>query len=258
MSSTRASHLAALAVLCPKTLAAPALAGGSQTAYENFPEVPSGWFATRCCQGAIVADDLQVAPGTEGMRLSEITVRLLPYNGIDNLVLYVYEHDEDTGTPGEFLGSLGLPDVPENDEYVTVSFDVWSMGVRIPASGRLWVGLFIDAGTGGWNIANAEPSIGQTENLYARLPLDESDWDVNEPFPPDIDFINMMLRVEVVPEPCPADVNGDGVVDVVDMVSVILEWGCAGDCEADVNADGTVDIQDLVEVILSWGVCFPV
>lgn len=51
----------------------------------------------------------------------------------------------------------------------------------------------------------------------------------------------------------PADVTGDGVVDVQDLVEIILAWGpCAAPCIADVNDDGVVDVVDLVAVILAW------
>lgn len=53
---------------------------------------------------------------------------------------------------------------------------------------------------------------------------------------------------------CPADVNGDGAVDVQDLVEVILAWG-SDEASPDVNDDGIVDVQDLVEVILAWGAC---
>ena len=54
--------------------------------------------------------------------------------------------------------------------------------------------------------------------------------------------------------PCPADVTGDGVVNVVDLVEVIVHWGEPGG-PADVDGSGTVDVQDLVAVILEWGSC---
>jgi hypothetical protein len=59
-----------------------------------------------------------------------------------------------------------------------------------------------------------------------------------------------------VPDPCEclADTNGDGTVDVTDLINVILAWGQAKS-EADVNFDGIVDVQDLVAVILAWGTC---
>ena len=45
-----------------------------------------------------------------------------------------------------------------------------------------------------------------------------------------------------------ADVNGDGVVNIQDLVMVSSQLGQAGQNEADVNEDGAVNIQDLVFV----------
>lgn len=58
--------------------------------------------------------------------------------------------------------------------------------------------------------------------------------------------------------PCFGDNDGNGVVDVDDLVTVLLDWGCTnppGPCAGDVNDSGAVDIDDLVAVILSWGPC---
>ena len=44
------------------------------------------------------------------------------------------------------------------------------------------------------------------------------------------------------------DVNGDGVVNIQDLVAVASQLGQAGQNEADVNGDGAVNIQDLVFV----------
>jgi hypothetical protein len=61
----------------------------------------------------------------------------------------------------------------------------------------------------------------------------------------------------LVPIPdCPADVDGNGAVDVDDLVAVILDWGNGGvDLRTDVTGDGTVNVDDLVAVILAWGPC---
>jgi hypothetical protein len=58
------------------------------------------------------------------------------------------------------------------------------------------------------------------------------------------------------PPPCPADVDGDGVVSVTDLTTVILGWGeCAEECPGDVDGSGNVDVEDLVAVLLAWGDC---
>ena len=55
---------------------------------------------------------------------------------------------------------------------------------------------------------------------------------------------------------CTGDVNGDLVVDILDLLEVISQWGpCGGGCTADIDDDGKVDILDLLEVIGAWGAC---
>ena len=56
--------------------------------------------------------------------------------------------------------------------------------------------------------------------------------------------------------PCPADINGDALVNVIDLLAVINAWGpCPPPCPADTNSDGTVNVSDLLEVISGWGAC---
>ncbi|MCI0362769.1 MAG: dockerin type I domain-containing protein [Phycisphaerales bacterium] len=56
------------------------------------------------------------------------------------------------------------------------------------------------------------------------------------------------------PQPCPADLTGDGQVDVHDLLAVIAAWGPAGG-PADLNGDGIVNVADLLELISAWGEC---
>ncbi len=53
---------------------------------------------------------------------------------------------------------------------------------------------------------------------------------------------------------CSADINGDNVVDVTDLLEVVGSWGASGG-PADVNGDGTVDVGDLLAVVDAWGAC---
>jgi len=51
------------------------------------------------------------------------------------------------------------------------------------------------------------------------------------------------------------DVNGDGVVDVADLLALLADWGdCpgGGDCPADLNGDGAVDVSDLLFLLSHW------
>jgi hypothetical protein len=53
---------------------------------------------------------------------------------------------------------------------------------------------------------------------------------------------------------CTADINGDGVVGVDDVLVLIGAWGTANTA-ADVNGDGLVDTTDLLLVLAGWGEC---
>jgi hypothetical protein len=54
---------------------------------------------------------------------------------------------------------------------------------------------------------------------------------------------------------CVADITGDGVVNVSDLLAIIGVWGSCEACEADINEDGFVNVTDLLVVIGEWGPC---
>ena len=56
----------------------------------------------------------------------------------------------------------------------------------------------------------------------------------------------------------PADITGNGIVDVDDLLIVINAWGdcddpCPPSCSGDVNDDCQTDVDDLLTVINNWG-----
>ena len=55
---------------------------------------------------------------------------------------------------------------------------------------------------------------------------------------------------------CPADLDGNGVVDGADMGLFFAQWGeCPDNCTADFNGDGAVDGVDLGSFLKAWGTC---
>ncbi|HMN97568.1 MAG TPA: GC-type dockerin domain-anchored protein, partial [Phycisphaerales bacterium] len=55
------------------------------------------------------------------------------------------------------------------------------------------------------------------------------------------------------PNPCPADLTGDGAVDGADLGLLLSSWGGTG--SADLNNDGVVDGADLGLLLSGWGAC---
>ena len=57
--------------------------------------------------------------------------------------------------------------------------------------------------------------------------------------------------------PCAGDVDGNGVVNGVDLAAVLAAWGTSGAkySGSDANRDGHVDGGDLAQVLSDWGSC---
>ncbi len=55
---------------------------------------------------------------------------------------------------------------------------------------------------------------------------------------------------------CLMDFDGDGFVNVLDLIEVLSAWGDAGGgSPQDLNCDGVVDVMDLISVLAAWGPC---
>jgi hypothetical protein len=57
---------------------------------------------------------------------------------------------------------------------------------------------------------------------------------------------------------CPSDIDGNGVVDAIDLAIVIGYWGTNGGKEypqADIDRSGEIDAADLATLLGAWGPC---
>jgi hypothetical protein len=58
------------------------------------------------------------------------------------------------------------------------------------------------------------------------------------------------------PPVCPADLNGDCVVNTADLLLLLADWGSVGStCVGDVDGDYDVDTADLLALLGAWGSC---
>ena len=60
---------------------------------------------------------------------------------------------------------------------------------------------------------------------------------------------------EMLPEPLVGDVNGDGRVNVLDMIRIGMHWGETGSpgwIPEDVNQDGVINVLDMILVGMNW------
>ena len=132
---------------------------------------------------------------------------------------------------------------PKAPDHRHLWFDFWDTDLGQPVGEKAQLyenreGLFIREFTNGWAVYNRS---GQAQQI--SLPMQTagvaSGTTSFQHAVPDLDG-EMYLKTEVN-----ADVNGDGVVNIQDLVIVANAFG---EAEPDLNGDGVVNIQDLVIV----------
>jgi hypothetical protein len=53
----------------------------------------------------------------------------------------------------------------------------------------------------------------------------------------------------------PADLNGDGAVNALDLAVLLSTWGACppkGACAADLDGNGVIDARDLAALLSNW------
>ena len=60
------------------------------------------------------------------------------------------------------------------------------------------------------------------------------------------------------PDPtCLGDLNGDGLLNVPDMLTLLADFGCEFTCESDLDGDGSVTVSDILELLTLFGETCP-
>ena len=155
------------------------------------------------------------------------------------------------------VNGMRLWDVARQETITTFTGDVWS--VTFSPDGAL-LAYLENSEMKLWDVAQQKTiaNVGEHAGLIASLLLGDSVW-----FSPDgallaylaPDGIKLWDVVSAItpsePEKIAADVNGDGVVDVNDLVIVAQQYGKTGTNTADVNRDRVVDVYDIILVIVA-------
>ena len=59
----------------------------------------------------------------------------------------------------------------------------------------------------------------------------------------------------VIAVPCPADVDGDSSVGILDLLALLAAWGTDPGGPPDFDGDGNVGITDFLDLLAAWGPC---
>lgn len=167
---------------------------------------------------------------------------------------YRFEVDE----PGEYTWTV----TSEFPSTVLVISGECQHAIRIIAQGYggdcTPVSLTFDAELGAYFLFVSPGTPAGPLRSGVRCPPDEEDEDEDPPPPTHfgIEYIAHLSSDLCPPGGIPGDLNGDGVVDGLDLLILLQNWGdCPDpqDCVADLNGDGIVDGLDLLILLQNWG-----
>jgi len=67
--------------------------------------------------------------------------------------------------------------------------------------------------------------------------------------------VRLVGSVNVNALSCPWDLDGSGVVDTIDFLGLLAQWGTSPPGPPDMNLDGIVDTLDFLDLLAHWGPC---
>ncbi|MEA5557581.1 dockerin type I repeat-containing protein [Nodularia spumigena] len=218
----------------------PARVWSSSFASFNFTDspgfdTPTGTFSPSIQIGVNVLRALRLWNGdafpmdASGIPAERIQLRKLPFGSI-------LTPTTDTFTPG-----FGIPTGSGGSFHQHMGFTL-----QAPASAGIYLMEF--------EIWTTQPGVQTSETTWVvfnqNSPLDEVDEAVD------------WVYANLITTPCPGDVNGDGLVDILDFLDFIGAFSaCDGQpapCDvngisADFNDDGFVDVLDLLDFLNAFG-----
>jgi hypothetical protein len=152
----------------------------------------------------------------------------------------------------------GLPGGSQNDVWFSfVSPCDAPATLEISPSFHAIVSLYNDCPlAGGTELACSEAFAGQTTAI--TVPTIAGQQMILRVGSPEGQGSGVLTLTVNCPTPCPADITGNLVVDVDDLLTVINSWGFCRGCAADIappDGNNVVDVDDLLTVINAWGPC---
>jgi hypothetical protein len=147
---------------------------------------------------------------------------------------------KDDPKPDDPLPSLALGSTSSNGSLHT---HVWYELTSPYGDGIYLLELEVSAGPGAGGIETSDPFwIVFNRNRPDDMAHEAVEW----------------VEKHLIGAECPADMNDDGEVDVLDLLILLDAWGACPrfeECPADLNGDGTVDVLDLLQLLDAWGSC---
>ena len=179
------------------------------------------------------------------------------------MTLLLYSDPNNDGDPNDaVLLATVVTDIPfvQSDEIVVVDIEPTFVGNE---GDIFFIGAFITYS--GFFMALDTSSPYQAQSWVASDYAGQGDIEdlSNNLLPPQLigDICcegNWLLRAVLtmgVECPCPADLDGDGSVGILDLLALVAAWSSDPGGPPDFDGDGTVGILDLLTLLANWGPC---
>ena len=100
-----------------------------------------------------------------------------------------------------------------------------------------------------WELAEI---VGDASQIQLRFTASDVGADTQSVVEAGVDAL-LISATECFDAGIPGDANGDGQVDVADILAVIAAWGTScNNCTEDLDGSGLIDVADLLQVIANW------
>jgi subtilisin family serine protease len=96
------------------------------------------------------------------------------------------------------------------------------------------------------------PNVTNSDQVQVRFVV--ADYDPPSNVEAGVDGVEVFKYVCEMPD-CPADIDGDGEVGVVDFLALLAAWGPNPGHPADIDGDGEVGVVDFLALLAAWGPC---
>ncbi len=161
------------------------------------------------------------------------------------------------------LRMIGLGDVPQQLEVMSVDIGDDLAGLDPTLPGHFPIGtLRIGPTPTEVDLVDNQFNYGGPQAVYVNHLIIESGATLNTnghkvyyataQIDGDVDLPFLLIQL-TPPPPCPWDCgNEDGVVGIVDLLTLLAQWGGTGACDFD---GGVVGITDLLELLAHWAPC---
>ncbi len=129
----------------------------------------------------------------------------------------------------------------------------WDLWYSTTGSNGPWTVIAMDLPPGSFAVGSVHTydwtvPDDQDDSVWVRVRMDNAGTDY-------FDVSDAPFSIGDPPIPCPWDVDNDGTVGAVDLLSLLTAWGPCKGCPTDFDGDGNVGATDLLALLVNWGPC---